>query len=197
MMPGMSGWEVLRRLKQDPELRHIPVVVVSIVAGEGRGRLLGAVDLVTKPFEREDLLRVLWRNLVRRRGGRILVADDDPVIRETLGSFLGRLGLETVMAEDGKEALDAVRTEAPDAVILDLAMPGMDGMTFLAKLRENPLHVGLPVLVLTGMEVTRRQHEELGDLASAVVNKGVGMQDELEDILGSYFRLAEGEPAPR
>jgi PAS domain S-box-containing protein len=195
MMPGMSGWEVLRRLKQDPELRHIPVVVVSIVAGEGRGRLLGAVDLVTKPFEREDLLRVLWRNLVRRRGGRILVADDDPVIRESLGSFLGRLGLETVMAEDGKEALDAIRTDAPDAVILDLAMPGMDGMTFLGKLRENPLHVGLPVLVLTGMEVTRRQHEELGDLASAVVQKGVGMQDELEDILGSYFRLAEGEPA--
>jgi PAS domain S-box-containing protein len=197
MMPGMSGWEVLRRLKQDPELRHIPVVVVSIVAGEGRGRLLGAVDLVTKPFEREDLLRVLWRNLVRRRGGRILVADDDPVIRESLGSFLGRLGLETVMAEDGKEALDAIRTDAPDAVILDLAMPGMDGMTFLGKLRENPLHMGLPVLVLTGMEVTRRQHEELGDLASAVVHKGVAMQDELEEILGSYFRLADGEAAPR
>ncbi|HSG48183.1 MAG TPA: PAS domain S-box protein, partial [Longimicrobiales bacterium] len=77
MMPGMSGWEALHRLKEDMATRHIPVVVVSIAAQEGRGRLLGAVDLLTKPVEREDLLRVLWRNLVRRRGGRILLVEDD------------------------------------------------------------------------------------------------------------------------
>jgi len=190
MMPGMTGWEVLKHLKADRELRQIPVVVVSIVAGEGRGRLLGAVDLVTKPFEREDLLRVLWRNLVRKRGGRVLVVDDEKAARAMLSQFLGSLGLEVVEAADGQEALDAIRMEAPDAVLLDLIMPVMDGMTFLKKLRANPLHTGLPVIVITAKELSRKEEKELADVASGVVHKGDGMADDLREALGSMFTLA-------
>ncbi|MDP2958858.1 MAG: response regulator [Longimicrobiales bacterium] len=191
MMPGMTGWEVLKRLKADRELRQIPVVVVSIVAGEGRGRLLGAVDLVTKPFEREDLLRVLWRNLVRKRGGRILVVDDDTAARTMLAQYLGSLGLEVVEAADGQEALEAIRLEAPDAVLLDMLMPVMDGMTFLHKLRANPLHTGLPVIVLTAKELSRHEEKELADVASGVVLKGADMAESLREALGSMFTLTE------
>ena len=190
MMPGMTGWEVLKVLKADRELRQIPVVVVSIVAAEGRGRLLGAVDLITKPFEREDLLRVLWRNLVRKRGGRILVVDDEASARAMLNQFLGSLGLEVVEAADGQEALEAIRMEAPDAVLLDLLMPVMDGMTFLKKLRANPLHSGLPVIVLTAKELARTEEKELADIASGVVHKGDNMSEDLREALGSMFTLA-------
>ncbi len=190
MMPGMTGWEVLKVLKADRELRQIPVVVVSIVAAEGRGRLLGAVDLITKPFEREDLLRVLWRNLVRKRGGRILVVDDEASARAMLNQFLTSVGLEVVEASDGQEALEAIRMEAPDAVLLDLLMPVMDGMTFLKKLRANPLHIGLPVIVLTAKELARNEEKELADVASGVVHKGEHMAEDLREALGSMFTLA-------
>ena len=196
MMPGMTGWEVLKHLKADRELRQIPVVVVSIVAAEGRGRLLGAVDLVTKPFEREDLLRVLWRNLVRKRGGRILVVDDDAGERTMMDRLLTSLGLEVVTAEDGQEALEAIRMEAPDAVLLDLVMPVMNGMTFLKHLRANPLHTGLPVIVLTAKELTRSEQKELGEMASGVVIKGPEMGEELTEALGSMFALAPPEKRP-
>lgn len=191
MMPGMNGWEALKHLKADPELRRIPVVVVSIVAGEGRGRLLGAVDLVTKPFEREDLLRVLWRNLVRKRGGRILVVDDEADVRKMLTEILTAAGLEVATAENGQEALAAIRTEAPDAVLLDLLMPVMDGMTFLEKLRANPLHRGLPVIVLTAKDLSRDEQKELTEMASAIVHKGDEVEEQLRDLLGSYFTLDE------
>src|SRR5688572_33142235 len=105
MMPGMNGWDALKLLKKDPDVRNIPVVVVSILAGEGRGKLLGAVDLVTKPVEREDLLRVLWRNLVRRGGARVLVVDDDDAMRDRLAEHLKEAGLEVQMASDGMEGL--------------------------------------------------------------------------------------------
>ncbi|MFQ5538580.1 MAG: response regulator, partial [Gemmatimonadota bacterium] len=191
MMPGMTGWEVLKELKADPVLRRIPVVVVSIVAGEGRGQLLGAVDLVTKPFEREDLLRVLWRNLVRKRGGRVLVVDDDPRTRKLLTEYLGSLGLEVVTAEDGQEGLAAVRSEAPDAVLLDLLMPVMDGMTFLQRLRSDPNYLGLPVLVLTAKELDRKDLKQLSDMASAVVMKDDTMAPTLKEMLSSIFTLTE------
>lgn len=189
MMPGMTGWEVLKHLKADRELRQIPVVVVSIVAAEGRGRLLGAVDLVTKPFEREDLLRVLWRNLVRKRGGRILVVDDEKDARAMVSHFLQGLGLEVVEAGDGQEALEAIRMEAPDCVILDLVMPGMDGMEVLRKLRANPLHTGLPVLVVTAKSLTRQELKELADVASGVIQKDEGMPQALREALSSMFTL--------
>ncbi len=191
MMPGMTGWEVLKQLKGDPELRRIPVVVVSIVAGEGRGRLLGAVDLITKPFEREDLLRVLWRNLVRKRGGRVLVVDDEDAMREMLSGYLAGLGLEVATAADGEEALEAVRREAPDAVLLDLLMPVMDGMTFLRKLRANPAHGGLPVLVLTAKKLTRQERKDLGDMASGVLTKDDVLEGRLRHVLDALFTLTE------
>jgi PAS domain S-box-containing protein len=191
MMPGMTGWEVLKHLKSDPDLRRIPVVVVSIVAGEGRGRLLGAVDLITKPFEREDLLRVLWRNLVRKRGGRVLVIDDEDEMREMLAEYLAGLGLEVAQAANGEEGLEAVRTEAPDAVLLDLLMPVMDGMTFLRKLRASPAHGGLPVLVLTAKKLTRQEQKDLGDMASGVLTKEEVLAGGLKHVLDSLFTLSE------
>jgi len=199
VMPGMTGWEALKTLKADPELRRIPVVVVSMVAGEGRERLLGAVDLVTKPFEREDLLRVLWRNLARRRTGRVLVVDDDDDTRRMITTLLMRAGLEITTAADGQQALEAIRTEAPDVVLLDLMMPVMDGMTFLNRLRENPLHVGLPVIVLTAKDLSDDERQDLGDMASAVVRKDEDVHGQLWDVLGSYFVLVEpgeAEAAP-
>jgi PAS domain S-box-containing protein len=194
MMPGMNGWDALKALKQDPELRDIPVVVVSILAGEGRGRLLGAVDLVTKPVEREDLLRVLWRNLIRRQGARVLIVEDDPPSRLLLVTQLEAAGLEVSAVSNGEEALDAVGRDAPDAVILDLTLPVMDGMAFLDRLRANPYHRGLPVIVVTGRELTPEERDQLAEKASGVVAKGEGAGERLKELLAAHFPLGQAKP---
>jgi CheY-like chemotaxis protein len=190
MMPGMNGWDALRALKEDPELQDIPVVVVSIVAAEGRGRLLGAVDLLSKPVDREDLLRVLWRNLVRRRSGRVLVVEDDDDLRTVVVEHLESAGLQVRAVSNGEAALAAVNEEAPDAVILDLMMPVMDGMTFLRRLRENPYHTGLPVVVLTAKELTDDERTWLGENASDVVSKGDDMGGRLKEVLSAFLPLS-------
>ena len=64
LMPGMDGWQVLRAIKTDPQLRSIPVVVISVVAGENRGRIFGAVEILQKPVEREELLAALTAQLL-------------------------------------------------------------------------------------------------------------------------------------
>jgi PAS domain S-box-containing protein len=197
MMPGMTGWEALRVLKDDDDLREIPVVVVSIVAKEGgRGRLLGAVDLITKPVEREALLRVLWRNLVRQKGGRVLLVEDDDATREVLEEYLTEAGLEVRGVSNGLEALQAVEQEAPDAVLLDLMMPVMDGMTFLDRLRDNPYHAGLPVIVLTAKDLTAEEKEQLAEKASGVIMKGESVEERLREVLGSLFPLSPGAKSP-
>jgi len=165
IMPGMTGWEMLKRLKADPELRAIPVVVVSVVAGEGRGRLLGAVDLVTKPFDREDLLRVLWRNLGRKRGGRVLVMVGDEDLRGDLSRLVEERGLG-VVSLTRESPMEAVRRNAPDALILDVGLPAAQGVVSLLELREDRLHTGLPILVLTGDRLNDKERDLVNDLAT-------------------------------
>ena len=190
LMPGMSGWDALRKIKQDPQIRDIPVVVVSIVAGEARGRLLGALDIVNKPVEREDLLRVLWRNLGRKRGARVLVVDDDPDTRSLLEDYLEAVGLEVTYAGNGQEAFEALAKEVPDVILLDLAMPVMDGMTFLDRLRNDPYHAGLPVIVLTSRDLSDEEMEVLEEKASSVILKSEELEERLHEVLGSLFPIS-------
>ena len=75
VMPKMDGWAVLSALKADVELCDIPVVMVTVLAERGLGLSLGAVDVLTKPVERADLVTLLHRLL--RRDGPVLVVEDD------------------------------------------------------------------------------------------------------------------------
>ena len=193
-MPEMDGWEVLQRLKADPDVKGIPVVVASIVANEGRGRLLGAVDLLNKPIDRTHLLRVLWRNLVNRAEHRVLVVDDDEEIHQLIKARLSPEGLEVVCVSSGQEALAEVQRETPGAILLDLAMPGMHGLTFLDRLRENPYHVGLPVIVITGKHLSDAEMELLSDKVSGVVLKGEGFTDRLRGFLTALFPMTSTDP---
>ena len=190
IMPGMTGWEVLKHLKADPQLRRIPVVVVSAVAGDESGSLIGAVELVTKPFERDDLLRVLWRHLGRSRGGRILVVVDDVHVRDVLSRFLSGRGLDVVMPRGDTGPVEALAAEAPDAVVLDLAPHGPVTMEILAKIRENRVHAGLPTFVLADDDISDEERDRLQDLMTIVVSR-TDPAGALDELLGALFPVAE------
>jgi CheY-like chemotaxis protein len=85
----------------------------------------------------------------RPRTGRpeILIADDDPIVRSLLRGTLENYGMDCRMASSGTEALESIRQKLPDAAVLDINMPGLDGYLVLAAIREQGLP--LPVLLLT------------------------------------------------
>ncbi|MGH6918177.1 MAG: ATP-binding protein, partial [Geminicoccaceae bacterium] len=84
IMPDLDGWSVLKALKADPELREIPVVLVTIMRDRDLGFALGAADYITKPFDREMLMRVLGRHVRADGRAQVLVVDDDPKTRDML-----------------------------------------------------------------------------------------------------------------
>ncbi len=192
-MPDLDGWEVLRRLKADPEVRHIPVVIASIAANEGRERLFGAVDLLTKPIERADLLRVMWRQLVNQHERRVLVVDDDVEIQALLATGLDEDGIDVHCVGNGEEALRHLQRDTPAAVLLDLRMPVMDGFQFLERMRESRYHKGLPVIVITIKRLTPEEEDKLADMASAVVIKDQGFVSRVRSHLATLFPAAPRE----
>jgi PAS domain S-box-containing protein len=148
MMPGMDGWQVLKELKESPDLQAIPVVVVSIVATEQPGALLGAVEVLDKPFTRESLGAILARTLHTGKG-RILVVEDNPDVRELLTASLVEDQYEIQLAANGQEALRVLYDFTPDLIVLDLRMPTLDGWGFLEALQKDPGRATSPIVVLT------------------------------------------------
>jgi CheY-like chemotaxis protein len=171
MLPDLDGWTVLAALKGDRALADIPVVVVTILDERTRGYALGATEYLVKPVDRERLLGVL-EGLGARAAGLVLVVDDDEAIRAVIGETLARHGWSVAAAENGRVALARLAEARPDAIILDLMMPEMDGFEFLDELRRRPEWRGIPVLVLTARDVTDDDRRRLGGGVRRIVQKG-------------------------
>ncbi len=129
--------------------------------------------------------------------GRVLIVDDDPAVRTVLKRILSGDGYSLEEAEDAFRALDQLDAHPPDAVLLDLKMPGMDGLALLDNLRQRGLDV--PVVVLTGHgdQFTARECLEAG--AAAYLTKPPDRSDLLLAVRGAVAqgRLARAEgPAP-
>jgi PAS domain S-box-containing protein len=196
LMPGLTGWETLRALKNDPELCGIPVVVVSVVAEEQRGTLLGVVDLLNKPHERTELLRILRRNLGGTRR-RVLVVDDDEDARLLTASCIQAEGVEIRTAANGLEALNVLRSFTPDAILLDLRMPTMNGLQLLARMRADGSLPCPSIIVVTGADLSREEMAQLTGEVSAVLKKNGDLEAELGQELQAIWRRISPEEGPR
>lgn len=91
VLPGLDGWEVLKRLKSDDATRQLPVLIISMVDDRGRGLALGAADYFVKPVDRVRLLDCL-REITARRGKRLLLIDDDATAHTICDEDLCALG---------------------------------------------------------------------------------------------------------
>jgi PAS domain S-box-containing protein len=182
LMPQMSGLDVLRTMKADPALQQIPIVVVSIVASEHRGRVLGTLDVLDKPVSRDDLHAILRRTM-EPDNKKVLVVDDDEDARQLFTHYLEELHVQVRTAVHGREALQMMEVDLPDVVLLDLSMPVMDGFTFLDHLRSDVRYRHLPVVVVTARTLSTEDLRVLQSQAEAVFKKSEFSPEDLKTVL--------------
>ena len=157
LLMDVDGLAVLKDLKADDITAHIPVVIVSVVPKGEKGLALGAADYLVKPLDEGELLNCVRRVLDLGNDGtrnKILVVDDEIDIVGWLKHFLTHSGYEVAEAYDGIQALEAVRQDRPDLILLDLKMPRMDGRTTLRRLREQAETRDIPVVLLSANPVS-------------------------------------------
>jgi signal transduction histidine kinase/CheY-like chemotaxis protein len=190
LLPGIDGWEVLRRLKADARVRDIPVVVVTVVDERGLTMSLGAVDYFLKPVDRDALLERLscytFTTKVKTRTVRILVVDDDPAARELAAQALRPEGFEVTAVASGREALEATRKTSFDLVICDLLMPDMDGFEVVNRLQADAATSDIPILILTAQVLTSDDRRRLRGKTAGIVEKG----SDLRPALQAWLRRA-------
>jgi signal transduction histidine kinase/CheY-like chemotaxis protein len=183
IMPDLDGWSVLKALKDDPELREIPVVLATIMADRDMGFALGAADFVTKPFERDLLMQAVNRHRRGDGSAQVLIVDDDAKTRNMLRRTLQKEGWTVAEAADGREALNQLERSRPALLLLDLTMPGMDGFAVLERMRRSQAWRDIPVIVVTAKDLTRGEIDRLNGRVVKVLQKGAYQRrDLLADI---------------
>jgi signal transduction histidine kinase/CheY-like chemotaxis protein len=193
LMPGMDGWAVLAGLKADPLLADIPVVMLTIVEEKNLGYALGAADYLVKPLNRDRLVQVVRRHRPERP---VLVVDDDAELRAMLRRVLEREGHVVAEAENGRVGLRRAGERVPGLVLLDLIMPEMDGFEFLEEFRRHEAWRSVPVVVVTGRDLTAEDRARLSGSVERVLHKGGRSGDallrEIRDLVAASVRRSGG-----
>jgi signal transduction histidine kinase/DNA-binding response OmpR family regulator len=190
LLPDMDGWDFLAQLKiGDTPLSKVPVVIVSILADRGRGRLLGAAEVLQKPVMYEDLLASLSRlGLVKKdQSMTLLVIDDDPDSVELMSTMLRGTSYRVLQAYNGRDGVAICRREQPDLIVLDLIMPEINGFEVISALAEDASTATIPIVVVTAKTLDAEERQLLHGRVDAIMEKGaldrVGLSNEIRRAL--------------
>jgi PAS domain S-box-containing protein len=181
LMPEVDGWDLLSKFRAEPDLRGVPVVVVSNAAREDGESAVGALEVLEKPVSQEGFREAVIRGLVGFQG-RALVVDDCQDDRDLLRTYLEDAGAVVATASGGTEALGQLEEVSPNLLVVDLIMPGMNGSEFIARLRERAGYADVPVILVTAKDLDGSELEALSRETAAVIQKGPNLSRELAQL---------------
>ena len=199
-LPEMDGWTVLDRLKHDQNTRHIPVHIMSVEEGRQRGLQLGAIAYLQKPLTSETISEALTKikGFVERQVKNLLVVEDDATQRLSIVELIGNSDVSTIAVGTGAEALEAIRAQHFDCLVLDLGLPDMTGFELIEQIKLLPNGKTLPIIVYTGREISKAQETELRRIAETIIIKDVRSPERLLDETALFLhRVQANLPAPK
>jgi signal transduction histidine kinase/DNA-binding response OmpR family regulator len=211
-LPQSSGWEVLQCLKAEPRTQDIPVLILSVVDDTPHGLAAGAAAWLVKPITRQQLQDVLARIVVQgerhvpatttlraapdpaRDAPIILLAEDTENNITTLSDYLLSRGYRLVIARNGWEAVEHARTRTPAVILMDIQMPGMDGLEATRRIRALPERAETPIIALTALTMPGDRQRCLDAGANDYLSKPVSLKGLLAAIEAQLQGTSNGSP---
>ena len=178
-MPGIDGIDVLRKVRQSD-----PGMEVVILTGHGTDKdeeqvlKLGASALLKKPVDIDQLTRTF-----RKEKLKVLLVDDEKEFVESLSERLELRNLSPKIAYNGEQALETLKEGPPDVMVLDLRMPGIDGIDVLRKVRKD--HPDVAVVILSGHGTDKDKKEAMRLGASAYLKKPI----DVDQLVGTVHKV--------
>jgi CheY-like chemotaxis protein/CHASE3 domain sensor protein len=191
-LPGISGLGILEVIKQIPNLRHIPVHMISALDYQNSALRMGALGYLTKPVTIEKIRSALGRieNMISKKLRSVLIIEDDERQNEAISQLISGSDLEVVSVKTGKDALAKVKTQGFDCIILDLTLPDVSGIDLLSELRG--LEISLPpVVIYTGKDLSDDEERYLRKYSESIVIKGARSPERLLDEVNLFLHRVE------
>ncbi|WP_339492619.1 response regulator [Pseudomonas sp. EA_15y_Pfl2_R67] len=192
-LPDHSGLTVLQRLKEQAETRHIPVHVISVEDRVEAAMHMGAIGYAVKPTTREELKEVFARLEAKltQKVKRVLLVEDDDLQRDSITRLIGDDDIEITAVGLAQQALDLLRTNVYDCMIIDLKLPDMLGNDLLKRMSSEDICSFPPVIVYTGRNLTRDEEAELRKYSRSIIIKGARSPERLLDEVTLFLHKVE------
>ncbi|HBB91015.1 MAG TPA: histidine kinase [Bacteroidales bacterium] len=180
-LPGIDGWEVMKRLQENPATRHIPVHFMSGTDKSLEALKKGAIGFLTKPVTIDEINEAFDRieGLISKPLKKLLVVEDDAAMRLSIHELIGEENIQIVSVSKGQEAIELLKKESFDAMILDLGLEDMTGYDLLQKIGKRKDSHAMPVIIYTGKELTREEEERLKSYSDRIIIKGIKSPERL------------------
>lgn len=192
-LPVMDGSEVLRHLKNDPELRHIPVQIISGYDRKKESLELGAFNFLHKPIDRNDLQQAFdnIEEFINKKLKKLLVVEDNQTQSQAIRELIGNGDVKSQAAFSGKDAIEMLSGDEFDCIILDLGLPDMTGFDLLEKIKSDESLRSVPIVVYTGRDLSRDENTKLLKYANTVVLKTADSKERLLDETMLFLHRVE------
>jgi CheY-like chemotaxis protein len=194
-LPGIDGWTVMERLKDNPKLRHIPVHFMSASDSSLDAMRMGAIGYLTKPVSMEKIEQAFakFEHIISEPASRLLLVEDDKLQRQSITQLIGNGDVETTSVGTGREALLELEKGGYDCMILDLGLEDMSGFQVLEKIRQSETASRVPVIIYTGRDLTRKEEKELNRYTESIIVKGVKSPERLLDETALFLHRVEAD----
>lgn len=192
-LPGIDGWTVMERLKDNPELRHIPVHFMSANDNSLDALRMGAIGYLAKPVTMEHVEEAFsaLEDVISKPVRNLLLVEDDKIQCQSIKDLIGNGDVKTTDVATGREAYEELSRGNYDCMILDLGLEDMSGFELLEKIRLSDSSMRVPVIIYTGRDLTHDEEKQLSKYADSIIIKGVKSPERLLDESALFLHRVE------
>ena len=197
-LPGIDGYEVMEKLKINPKTRHIPVHFMSASDKNINALKMGAIGFLTKPVVKDEIDKVFDKieSLISKPIKRLLIVEDEAITRLSIINLMKGDDIEIIDVPNGKDAIEKLKVESFDCMILDLGLQDMTGFELLSILEEQKIKPNLPIIIYTGRELTKDESDLLQAHSQSIILKGAHSFERLLAETTLFLHQVESKLTP-
>jgi signal transduction histidine kinase/CheY-like chemotaxis protein/CHASE3 domain sensor protein len=192
-LPILSGWDVMDRLKQTSETRHIPVHIMSSHRMKNESLLKGAVDFIDKPVALEKMHEVFEKieYVISRKAKKVLILEDNSMHAKALAYYLDTYDIKSELKSDIDTGIETLKTNEVDCVILDMGIPDKKAYETLEEAKKNPDFKNVPIIIFTGKSLSMADELRIKQYADSIIVKTAHSYQRMLDEVSLFLHVVE------
>lgn len=192
-LPVKDGWQVMEELKSNPATRPIPVHIMSSLSVKKESLLKGAVDFINKPVALEHMKQIFEKleDALSRHPKKVLIVEENEQHAKALSYFLSNSNIQTMVARNVNESIEALQKKEVDCVILDMGIPDKNAYETLETIKKNDGLENLPIIIFTGKNLSKGEESRIKQYADSIVVKTAHSYQRILDEAGLFLHLVE------
>ncbi|MEC3876388.1 response regulator [Chryseobacterium salviniae] len=192
-LPVKDGWQVMDELKSNPETKHIPVHMMSVLHVKKESLMKGAIDFINKPVALDQMTEVFRKieQVLSQSPQKVLIVEENAKHASALSYFLSNFNISLSVQTNVEDSVKALTTDHVDCVILDIGSSKGDEYQIIESIKSYEGLENLPIIIFTERNLSKSEELKIKQYADSIVVKTAHSYQRILDEVGLFLHLVE------